>query len=896
LKYEKLFDGTLGDWRCKPVSLELKPGVTPYAAKPFPIPKIHEAALKKEIERLLQLKVLVKDSDSPWCSPTFIIAKKDGTVRFVTDFRVLNSRLLRKPYPIPNIGDLLAKLEGFTFATALDLNMGYYNIRLTPDASSLCTIVTPWGKYKYLRLPMGISCAPDIFQDRMNDLLGDLEFVRAYLDDLLVLTKGSFEDHLQDLEVVLERLQKAGLKCNAPKCSFAKKEMEYLGYIITSEGIKPDPKKVEAILALERPKTVKDVRRLLGMIQYYRDIWRRRSHILSPLTQLIGGEKSKVKNKVIQWNEECEQAFTDLKKMVAQETMLAYPDFTKKFVIYTDASDRQLGAVIMQEGKPLAFYSRKLNKAQMNYSVTEKELLSIVETLKEFRNILLGYQIEIYTDHLNLTYETTLNESQRVMRWRLLIEEFGPTLTFIKGEANVVADALSRLPRSGECESMCLEELLNLEGDETEGFPLEIQRLKSAQDAELSRNKKLQKEIIQKDSKYGWDTYDNVRLLTYKEKLYVPPEKLRTATLNWYHHYLCHPGGDRLANTIGTTCKWPGLIHQAREWCVKCSTCQKFKKRNHKYGHLPPKEVGELKPWDTVCVDLIGPYKILAKQRQPDGSIKKKDLTLCAMTFVDPATGWFEIAEIPYVDYCSLEQVVKKSKKDEQYLQKVLQSRSMDKSSARISQLFNQVWLSRYPRPRRVIFDNGVEFKKDFLPLLADYDIKPKLTTVKNPQANAAIERIHQVVHNMMRTQDLKKQIFDHIDPWGELLASIAWAIRCSHHSTLGATPAQLVFGRDMLFNVTHLVDWKSISRKKQHQVDADNKRENKGRISHDYQPGQYVYIIPEGVDRKYEWEHEGPFRIVAVHTNGTVDIQDGVVTERINIRRLTPHFGDPPE
>ena len=144
--------------------------------------------------------------------------------------------------------------------------------------------------------------------------------------------------------------------------------------------------------------------------------------------------------------------------MVAKETLLAYPDFNKKFVIYADASDKQLGAVIMQVGKPLAYYSRKLNKAQMNYTMTEKELLSIVETLKEFRNILLGYHIEVYTDHLNLTYETTLNESQRVMRWRLLIEEFGPTLKFIKGEANVVADALSRLPRSGECESMCLEE------------------------------------------------------------------------------------------------------------------------------------------------------------------------------------------------------------------------------------------------------------------------------------------------------------------------------------------------------------------------------------------------------------------------------------------------------
>ena len=174
------------------------------------------------------------------------------------------------------------------WASAIDLKMGYYAIRLDPDAQRYCTLITPWGKYKYLRLPMGISCAPNIFQDKMSALVAHLEFARVYIDDLLVLTNGSFDDHLSKLEKVLEVLQQAGLKCNATKCKFCVEEVEYLGYLLTRDGIKPLPTKVKAILAIKSPKTVRQVRRFLGMIQYYCDLWEKRSHILTPLTNFVG--------------------------------------------------------------------------------------------------------------------------------------------------------------------------------------------------------------------------------------------------------------------------------------------------------------------------------------------------------------------------------------------------------------------------------------------------------------------------------------------------------------------------------------------------------------------------------------------------------------------------------
>jgi len=173
-------------------------------------------------------------------------------------------------------------MEGFTFATALDLNMGYYTIRLDPDAQKICTIIFPWGKYSYQRLPMGIAGSPDIFQAKMSELMASLEYVRAYIDDILCITNGSLEDHLDKLREVLQRLQDAGLKVNARKSYFCAEETEYLGYVLTKDGIKPQRKKIEAILALKTPTKVKELRSFLGMIQYYRDLWAKRSEMLAP--------------------------------------------------------------------------------------------------------------------------------------------------------------------------------------------------------------------------------------------------------------------------------------------------------------------------------------------------------------------------------------------------------------------------------------------------------------------------------------------------------------------------------------------------------------------------------------------------------------------------------------
>jgi hypothetical protein len=353
-KYEDLFDGTLGKWKTAPVEIELlDPTAKPYHGKAYPVPHSQEKKLKEEIQRLVEYGVLRKINHSEWGFPSFVIPKSDTSIRSIANLIELNKRIKRKPYPIPKIQDILLKLEGFQYASSLDLNMGYYHIELSPSASKLCTIIFPWGKYEYLRLPMGLCNSPDIFQEKINELFHDLEFIRAYIDDILVLLskEGDFNEHLNQLEEVFTRLQEAGLKVNMSKSFFCKEELEYLGYWITREGVKPSTKKVEAILSIAPPTTRKQLRRFIGMVNYYRDMWIRRSESLAPLSAMCS---VKVKFK---WTENEQKAFDLVKRIVAREVLLSHPDFSLPFHIHTDASKVQLGAVISQNDKPLASFT-----------------------------------------------------------------------------------------------------------------------------------------------------------------------------------------------------------------------------------------------------------------------------------------------------------------------------------------------------------------------------------------------------------------------------------------------------------------------------------------------------------------------------------------------------------
>jgi hypothetical protein len=223
-----LFGAGLGELKVKPIHLKRKPGMQPYHARTYSVPKAYEKTTRKEIDRLTDIGVVTKDHYSSLAAATFILTKENWRCTVLTDFRKLNAVLLRHPYPLPKISDLLQKLQKLTYATVIDLSMGYYHIPLDEESQALCTTILPWGKYRYRKLPMGIASAPDIFQSNLDELLGDLEFVRVYIDDILIVSDVTFEVHIDKLSQVLTRLEMAGFRANVRKCFFAEDELEYL--------------------------------------------------------------------------------------------------------------------------------------------------------------------------------------------------------------------------------------------------------------------------------------------------------------------------------------------------------------------------------------------------------------------------------------------------------------------------------------------------------------------------------------------------------------------------------------------------------------------------------------------------------------------------------------------
>ena len=438
--HDELFSPHLSKYPGKKIHLTLQPGAQPHHSKPYPVPQAHKDLFLKEADHLVKEGVLKPCGSTAHGYPTFITPKKDGRIRWVSDFRKLNAMLVRETYVLPRIQDILRRRSKYKYFTKLDISMQFYTFELDEESSWLCVIVTPFGKYRYLRLPMGICNSPDYAQEIMETVFKDMrDDLEVYIDDIGIFD-DDYDEHMRKLRKALSILQDNGFRINPLKCEWAVQETDWLGYWFTPHGIKPWRKKVQAILDLKPPTNMTELRSFIGAVNFYRDMWPKRAHKLTPLTSLTGKGP-------FQWTDEHQKAFDDMKATMAADALLNFPDHKAPFHIYTDASDYQLGAVIMQHGRPLAYYSRKLSPAQRNYTTMEKELLSATSTCKEFRTLLLGKKVHIHTDHKNLTY-TNLN-TQRVLRWRLYLEEFAPEFHYIPGPDNVLADYLSRAPTVG---------------------------------------------------------------------------------------------------------------------------------------------------------------------------------------------------------------------------------------------------------------------------------------------------------------------------------------------------------------------------------------------------------------------------------------------------------------
>ena len=364
------------------------------------------------------------------------------------DFRILNTNTIRPAFPLPNVNEMLDSLHGAKYFSSIDLGNAYYQVELEEESKEKTAFSTKYGQYYFNRMPFGIAAAPSTFQKLMTIVIGDMIWKESlvYLDDILVFSK-TIEDHIRILDKLLGRIANAGLRLNPDKCKFFVSEIKFLGHIINTEGIKTDMEKIETIRKFEKPRCVKHVRSFLGLTNYYRKFIEGYSKYAKPLELLIN-----TKNKNIVWTNECEIAFKKLKEKMFNSPILKYPDFSREFILDTDASFDTIGAVLSQKDeygleRVIAYGSKSMSKHEIGYCITRKELLSVFYFTQHFKHYLYGKQFVLRTDHKAITFMLTTKKpiTAQFQNWINFLSSLNIKLEYRKGDKHGNADALSRM-------------------------------------------------------------------------------------------------------------------------------------------------------------------------------------------------------------------------------------------------------------------------------------------------------------------------------------------------------------------------------------------------------------------------------------------------------------------
>ena len=773
-EFKCLFGG-IGKVKGKTIQLHIDSNVKPKQQPHRRIPFHVRADVEKELERLEKLDIIeTVEGPTPWVSPVVVVPKKSGEVRICVDMREANQAVKREKHLMPTTDDLVADLNGATLFSTLDLSSGYHQLELAPESRHITTFSTHVGLRRYKRLLFGINAASEIFQNAIEELLTGLPGCKNISDDIIVFGKDQ-EDHDKNLRGVLQRLQEYNVRLNKDKCSFSKTEVMFYGHVFSAEGIKPDPKKVEAIKSASPPQNASEVKSLLGMAQYVSRYIPEYATITAPLRALTRQDAS------WKWEQEEQRALDNLREALTGDRVMSYFDPRKKVEVIVDASPVGLGGLLVQEGKVISYASRALSDVESRYSQTEREMLATVWGAEHFHLYVYGAQFSIITDHKPLLgiFKSHKQTSARIDRWKLRLMPYDCQLLYRPGrDAENPDDFMSRHPSTSETERQNIaEDYVNYICNNAIPKAMTLPEVK----LEIKKDQAMQA-LIKAIESDQWSDQETQVYRKIKDELsvcngivlrgnrIVIPTSLRSKAIDLAH--IGHQGIVKTKRLLREKVWFPGIDKMAEEKIHNCLPCQASTQ-----GKMPPPEPLKMTPlpsapWKEVAIDFVGPF--------PTGDY--------IMVVID------EYSRFPEVE--------------------TLTSTSARAVIPKLDAIF-----ARQGIPEVLKSDNGPPFFGHEFRKFTEYlGFEHRKITPYWPKANGEAERFMQTIEKCIRTANTDGK------NWKQEMHKFLRQYRATPHSTTDISPSEALNQRKLKTTLPELAPVNHSVQSKIAKTDADKK------------------------------------------------------------------------